>query len=215
MKSCHLLKAIFVATVSLLTSACQTDTAYYTYLPIPNDGWEKTDTLEFLIPDSLSGQTYELGIGIRHREKYQYRDIWLELTQSLPVRDSLQTKWIEKRDTFHIYLADEKGKWNSSGTTGGFYQLLTPCSTITLPSYKEAFEMQEESSSMSSDGMPEEGNEIVAQKPTRKKKYTYLGTEVSVAEKSMYKLKLTHIMSDSVLLHITDVGIHLTNPKEK
>ena len=200
-------KILVLATISLAMHACQTDIVYYSYLPLSNDGWRKSDTLEFVIPDSLSNHTYELGIGVRHRETYPYRDLWLELTQSIPVKDSIESYWIEKKDTFHIYLANEKGIWHSSGTTGGFYQLMTPCGKITLPSYSDTDYAEEDF--LSENENPDEKGSTGPQKK-RKQKYTFSGTEISVAEESKNTLKLVHIMTDSVLHHISDMGIRLT-----
>ena len=42
-------------------------------------------------------------IGIRHKDSYLYRDIWLSIAQQ------------EQVDTVHLYLANENGNWKGNG----------------------------------------------------------------------------------------------------
>ena len=42
-------------------------------------------------------------IGIRHKDSYLYRDIWLSIHQH------------EQVDTVHLYLANENGNWKGNG----------------------------------------------------------------------------------------------------
>jgi len=42
---------------------------------------------------------YEYEIGIRHKDTYKYRDLWLTIN----------------KDTLHLYLADSVGNWKGKG----------------------------------------------------------------------------------------------------
>ena len=89
-----------IALWSLLIVSCQDSTLFHSYQPVALTGWERTDTLFYTLDKSISNlHTFKYEIGIRHKDSYQYRDIWLQIN----------------RDTVHFYLADPKGKWLGHG----------------------------------------------------------------------------------------------------
>lgn len=176
-----------------MLGACQPNTTYYMYQPVSSKGWNRTDTLIFNLPDSLTFGTYKLGIGIRHTGKYPYRDLWLELSQLTP-DEKAEGKWKEKKDTLHLYLANKQGNWMGSGTTSGHFQLLLDCGEFTLPE-----------DSITTGTM--QANEGISSK--KKKKYTFVGQRKAIGKQSKFQVKVTHIMTDSILHHISDVGILL------
>ena len=90
---------LWLLSASLLTISCQNNTLYHSYQPVPATGWDKNDTLVYSLPQALPNQSYIYEIGIRHRDSYPYRDIWLTINQ----------------DTLHLYLADTIGNWTGSG----------------------------------------------------------------------------------------------------
>lgn len=102
-------------TVCAIITSCTTNTVYHHYYPIKDDGWARTDTVYYSIPDSMKTGLYETRIGIRHTVNYPYRDLWLSL--ELPNR--------LKADTIHLYLVNDRGNWNGNGTAGGYYQYET------------------------------------------------------------------------------------------
>lgn len=184
--------------------ACKPDTVYYTYNAISSNGWSKKDTLQFNLPDTLSPGTYHLEVGVRHSGKYIYRDLWLELTQYMPSKEK-PNHWVAKKDTIHIYLANEKGNWNGTGTTGGHFQLLSPSGDIMIPMENNLVSPSEDLVSISTDA-----NSI--QKHKQKDKYTYEGKQHGLNKMARFHLKVTHIMTDTLLMHISDVGLQLTGP---
>lgn len=111
-----MIKSIFRNTIPAILVAimysCSTNTVYHRYLPTDDKGWSREDTLSFVLPDSMKTGMYHTEIGIRHTEAYPYKDIWLSIL--LPQSD--------KADTIHIYLANDRGNWNSNGSTGGYFQ---------------------------------------------------------------------------------------------
>ena len=83
-----------------LILACQNNTYYHSYQPINPMGWQKNDTILFSLDSTIThDKTFELQLGIRHKDSYPYRDLWLTINQ----------------DTVHIYLADTIGHWIGSG----------------------------------------------------------------------------------------------------
>ena len=210
MKISHFLKYSLGVAFFLSLPACESDTVYYSYAPIPANGWSKNDTLEFYLPDSLTPGKYNLEVGIRHSGKYAYRDLWLELTHSIPNPKS-STDRIETIDTIHVYLASKKGNWNGTGTTGGHFQLLLPSGSFIFPSFQE--NVKEDS--ISKEAHLETGASISSKNTSKnslKKKYTLEGKPHIPKIKAKHHLKVVHIMTDSLLHHITDIGLRLSGP---
>ncbi len=205
----HFLKFCITFVSFLCLYACQTDTVYYTYQPIPVDGWSKTDTLHYYLPDTLSSGNYQLEVGIRHSGKYPYRDIWLELTQYVP-NATTTNEWIERKDTIHIYLANENGNWNGTGTTGGHFQLLSPIGDITIADQHTSAEKDELEVT---EKMMQDNGISTNQQPklkVPKKKYTFEGKPHTLGKAANHHLEIIHIMTDSLLLHISDIGLRLS-----
>lgn len=92
-------RGIYLWITLLLTVSCQNHTIFHSYQPVDPTGWHKNDTLVFSLPETLSDASYQYEIGIRHKDSYKYRDIWLTVNQ----------------DTIHLYLADSIGKWEGNG----------------------------------------------------------------------------------------------------
>ena len=224
----HLLKYFLGISLFLLVCACQHDTVYYTYHPIPDNGWKRGDTLRFCLPDTLTPGTYNLEVGVRHSNQYPYRDLWLELIQYIQ-GEKPSDGWIAKKDTIHIYLANEKGNWNGTGTTGGHFQLLSPSGTLTLHNdsvpliteeqtdlandVEEVVPVKVSKKKKSSKEVPNEPSETIKKEP--KKKYTFLGKQHKLGKDAKHHLDVTHIMCDSVLLQLSDIGLRLSTQQTK
>ena len=202
----RLLKYFLGVSLFLIVCACQHDTVYYTYNPVPVDGWKRGDTLQFCLPDTLSPGTYNLEVGVRHSDNYPYRDLWLELTQYIPCTESTDS-WITKRDTIHLYLANEKGNWNGTGTTGGHFQLISPVGSLTL--HNDSLHHITETSTL----IPDDKEMKVPREKSQEipKKYTFLGKRHKLGRDAKHHLDMVQIMTDSVLLHISDIGLRLTH----
>lgn len=99
----------------LLTVSCQDNTIYHSFQPVNATGWNKSDTLCFSLPDSIYSPHYQYEVGIRHKDSYPYRDIWLTINQ----------------DTIHLYLADSIGNWKGNGI-GEMRQVTYPIQLNTL-----------------------------------------------------------------------------------
>lgn len=84
---------------ALLAVSCQENTLYHSYRPVGKAGWDKADTLVYPLPEALPVRPYGYRIGIRHKDSYPYRDLWLEVNG----------------DTVHLYLTDSTGNWKGQG----------------------------------------------------------------------------------------------------
>lgn len=51
----------------LILAACQNNIIYHSYAPVPLDGWDKSDTLVYTLPNSIPAGNYEAEIGIRYQ----------------------------------------------------------------------------------------------------------------------------------------------------
>lgn len=98
---------LFVLLLSAVS--CQRNTIYHSYQPVESTGWDKNDTLVFTLPKAIANSSYHYEIGIRHKDSYKYRDLWLTINQ----------------DTIHLYLADTIGYWKGTGI-GEIRQLVYP-----------------------------------------------------------------------------------------
>ncbi len=109
--SAYIYKLILISLCSTFTY-CTSNTVYHHYNPISNDGWKRSDTIFFILNDSLEIGDYNTQIGIRHTIDYPYRDLWL----SILMPDKISP------DTIHLFIANERGNWNGNGTASGYYQ---------------------------------------------------------------------------------------------
>lgn len=124
-------KSAWLPVILLAASACQSNTVYHSYQPVPPQGWGKSDTLVYALPASVPAGEYELEIGIRYKESYLYRNLWLEIIQNM--QDTLHYT----TDTVQLFLADETGD-RKGNRPGGLYQCTFP--------YKAAFTISQEGS---------------------------------------------------------------------
>lgn len=101
----------------LLACSCTENTLYHSYQPVDSTGWHKNDTLTYTLKAALKAQeSYNYLIGIRHKDSYPYKDIWLTVNQ----------------DTLHLYLADSVGRWKGTGI-GELRQFQAPFTITAQP----------------------------------------------------------------------------------
>lgn len=199
MKIRYYLKYMLGILSFLCLYACQQDMVYFEYEPVPTKGWSRQDTLQFYLPDTLSVGTYNLEIGVRHSGKYPYRDLWLELTQYVPdVRAAHE--WIERKDTFHLFLANEQGYWIGTGTTGGHFQILAPAGQITF--IEEGKTVTKTNKDTASEDSKETDMHTLP--------YTFEGKKHTLQRNEKFHLQVTQIMTDTLLLHVSDIGLRLS-----
>ena len=90
---------ISLLTMLIFMASCHEGILYHSYQPVNPTGWEQNDTLVYICPQAWYAPSCQLEIGIRHKDSYKYRDIWL----------------IINTDTVHLYLSDSIGNWKGNG----------------------------------------------------------------------------------------------------
>lgn len=90
---------ISLLTILCFMASCHDGVLYHSYQPVNSAGWEQNDTLIYICPQAYHAPSCQLEIGIRHKDSYKYRDIWLTINT----------------DTVHLYLADSIGNWKGNG----------------------------------------------------------------------------------------------------
>lgn len=108
-----------------IMTACDSRTVYHTYLPIPQKGWGKSDTLFFHVPVNDSLTLLHLTAGVRNESNYPYRNLYLFISHNL--EDS--AKW--ETDTLEVELTDKEGRWRGTGW-GSLYQSTLPMKSIGI-----------------------------------------------------------------------------------
>lgn len=108
-------KSLALLFVTSLCMACDKQTVYHTFQSLPSEGWQRKDTLSFLvtIPDSTT--FYNIFVEVRNRNSYPYQNLPLHICYDSPEKQDF------KRDTLEIRLADSTGVWLGDGW-GGLYQ---------------------------------------------------------------------------------------------
>lgn len=102
-----------------ITAACDSRAVYHSYLPIPQKGWNKQDTLFFQVPLQDSLTVLHLTAGVRNESNYPYQNLYLFISHNL--EDS--TQW--ETDTLEFRLTDKEGRWKGTGW-GSLYQSTLP-----------------------------------------------------------------------------------------
>lgn len=110
-----LLIHILLLFIASMVGACDEHTVYHVFRSVPQEGWEREDTLcfEVSVPDSLA--CYKLSVEIRNRNSYPYQNIGLSVSY-----DGGEL-WKRPADSLEIILADERGIWTGNGW-GCLYQ---------------------------------------------------------------------------------------------
>jgi len=115
---------IVIALVLLLLTACNQKTVYNHYEPTPIAGWEKNDTLIFMVNDIKKEGAYVEEIGIRINGDYPFMSL------NLVVEQTLLSTHETRRDTLSCSLIDEQG--NAKGRGISHYQYLFHLTTLKL-----------------------------------------------------------------------------------
>ena len=102
-------RSFFICTVlSLFLFSCTTIDLYEKVVPIPQHKWNNDFKPSFAFTVKDTTTAYQLFIILRHNEKYNYNNIWLNLTAGSPV-DSVQKFMVE------LPLATNEKGWLGSG----------------------------------------------------------------------------------------------------
>ena len=108
MRNKHLLTILILAVAAVLTG-CDPNKVYSHYEHIPQEGWEKIDTLFSEVPPVKEAGTYQEEIGIRTDISFPFQSLALVVAQDIyPKGAHLQT-------VKNCVLYDETGKERGDG----------------------------------------------------------------------------------------------------
>ena len=125
---------LYIAALALfcaLLTACDQKAVYYHYEQTPLTGWDKNDTLSFVIgPLSVSGRYME-EVGLRISGEYPFTGL------NLIVEQRNKSKQLLRVDTLVCNLINEQG--NAKGRGVSQFQYLFPLFTMDLQEGDELF----------------------------------------------------------------------------
>lgn len=75
-----------------------------------NDGWERTDTLTYDIPEIQETRDYGMQIHVRVGTRFPYRAVWMARELEL------HNPYMLKCDTVCVKISDDSGQMDASGT---------------------------------------------------------------------------------------------------
>jgi gliding motility-associated lipoprotein GldH len=93
----------FFLCLSLLIG-CDTDVVYEKSNPVNTYGWHMTDSLRYIVNIDDSMQRFDLSLGVRHRDIYDYTNLYVKVITKLPTGEV-------KSEVISLPLCDESGKW--------------------------------------------------------------------------------------------------------
>jgi gliding motility-associated lipoprotein GldH len=113
---------------SLFLTACQTIDLYEKTATIPGHKWKSSfkPSFSFTIKDTSS--PYQLFITLRHKDRYNYNNIYINLTTLQPGQDSTQS------ERYDLKLGSDDTGWLGSGMDD-IYEHRIPLTPANLPFY--------------------------------------------------------------------------------
>lgn len=114
---------------ALMLTACQESTIYNRYLHTNVKGWERNDTLRFVIPPIKQSGRYTEEVGLRTNGDFPFTDLTLIIEQT-KVKAG-----IKRLDTLACTLMNEQGHVEGAGIS--LYQYTFPLATLELDQEEE------------------------------------------------------------------------------
>lgn len=109
----------------LLTACIDRGTLVHSYAHVGAEGWNRSDTLTFDLPQMPVDRDCELSVGLRITSRYPYTSLWIVIDEQWEGR-SVRT------DTVEYQLIDSMGDFSGRGVN--IYQYEWPLRRITLHS---------------------------------------------------------------------------------
>lgn len=113
--------AMLITTAALALSSCGRRAVYSHFETISREGWDKADTMHFIVPAG-NGGNHAMTLGLRANSAYPYTDVTLSVGVRTAKTGEIRT------DTVSIDITDKDG--NSLGTGLGVRQFSAVLSTI-------------------------------------------------------------------------------------
>lgn len=96
-------------TVALTFAGCNRKTIYSHYEPTPIEGWDKNDTLYFMVAPIYHDDAYCETIGLRISSAYPFQNL------SLIVEQYTRLSGMKAKDTLNVELSDDRGTMKGDG----------------------------------------------------------------------------------------------------
>ena len=112
--------------LAVLFTACTGHTVYHHYEPVTMTGWEKNDTVVFLVPPITADGVYQRQVGLRINSDYPFMGLTLIVEQMVLPDMELRS------DTLSCDIIDEHGHPYGNGVSR--YQYLFPLPAVPLDS---------------------------------------------------------------------------------
>ncbi|MCR4920960.1 MAG: gliding motility lipoprotein GldH [Bacteroidaceae bacterium] len=93
----------------ILCLACSRPALVHSFLPVPEDGWRRTDTLVFPLPPAQDEAQCSLYVGLRLHNRFPLREVWLGIEHRMGTDEGWSC------DTLCLRLSDEKGRLSGQG----------------------------------------------------------------------------------------------------
>ena len=95
----------FLVFISLsIFIGCDTNVIYEKSIPVSTFSWKIEDSLKYVVDIEDSSQRYDLSISVRHRDVYNYTNLYVKILTKLPSGEI-------KSEVVSLPLCDESGKW--------------------------------------------------------------------------------------------------------
>ena len=94
---------LFLIACSFLVSSCQTVDLYEKNVSIPKHEWNSSFKPQFRFDIKDTSAAYDIFIVLRHNEKYNWNNIWLELTTKVPGDTAV------RKEKYELGLANNNG----------------------------------------------------------------------------------------------------------
>jgi gliding motility-associated lipoprotein GldH len=104
------LRLIIGIVVIVTLQGCASNVVFEQNNPVNCHGWKMTDTLLYEVTVEDIQQKYDLSINIRHRDVYEFMNVYLNIETQMPNNRI-------KKEVISVPLCDDGGKWygNCSG----------------------------------------------------------------------------------------------------
>lgn len=117
-------RCLLLPLVLLLTVACRRTTLMHHYEHVSSEGWARTDTLRFRLPEVRDSGDYLLDLGMRYTATFPYRGVWVVAETHLCGNS------VARRDTLYFAMTDETGAPVTEGVN--LLQHESPLTTLYL-----------------------------------------------------------------------------------
>lgn len=118
--------SLWLAAFTLYLSSCQTIDLYEKTVAIPAHKWKSSfkPSFTFTIKDTTAA--YQLFVTLRHKDKYNYNNIYINLTTKQPGQDSTQSA------RYDLKLGTDEDGWLGSGMDD-IYEHRIPLTPVSTP----------------------------------------------------------------------------------